>query len=146
MSLKVLVYSRQEISESKFNDDNIDSYPDDYFIGVNATGYIHKHPYFAKDHQRVMNVYFDDVEEDQLKHDTVFDIFFEAKACTEEQATGLKNFIQKIPDDATLHVYCTKGKSRSPAIAKYVAETRKVSNELSFSNFNKHVYNLLCQI
>jgi len=146
MAIKVYVYSRQELVNSKFEDNNLETYPNDYFICINATGYIDSIPYFKNKNSRVLNLYFDDVEKDQKKYDEEFNLTFYAKACTEKQSSKIKEFIKNIPNNSSLHIHCTKGKSRSPAIAKYVTETRKVSNELSFSNFNKHVYNLLCQI
>ena len=70
---------------------------------------------------------------------------YRAIACTVEQAREIKNFVDEIPSDAILHIYCTKGKSRSPAIAKYVTEYRN-NTHFEIDHYNKHVYNLLCSI
>ena len=145
MTVNVIVHSRQDLAESQYNDDNLESFPNDYFICINASGFVHKVPHFKKLHDRVLNCYFDDVEQDYLKHDEEFNIDFHAKACTYDQAVQIKKFIDTVPEGATLHVSCTKGKSRSPAIAKFINETKnKICVEVE--NYNKHVYKLLCQI
>jgi len=146
MPLKVKIYSREEIELSKFNDRTINLYPNEYFVGINATGYVHKTPHFKNAHDRVLNLYFDDVLEDRIKHDKVFDITFHARAFTEIQAKELKEFINAIPDDATLNIYCTKGKSRSPAVAKFVNEQRNTRSSSTLEYYNKHVYDLLCKV
>lgn len=135
----VLVYSKNEFRLAGFNDDNLDQFPDDYFICVNATGFVDSIPHFKQSHPNVLNCYFDDTDRDTIKHDDDFDISYEAKALTENQAKEIKNFISSIPPNARLHVYCTKGKSRSPAIAKFAGKT-------DIERYNTHVYNLLCSI
>lgn len=131
---------------TEFNDSNVDQYPNDYFICVHATGWIHGIPYFKQPHKNVLNLVFDDVEKDKKKwiHEYV-PISYNAKACTIEQAIDLKKFIDNIPNSATVYVYCAKGKSRSPAIAKFIEEYRN-NNEFIYDGYNAHVYNLLKSI
>jgi predicted protein tyrosine phosphatase len=133
------VYSKNEFENTKFNDENLEQYPNDYFICINATGFVHSIPHFKKEHSQVLNCYFDDTEQDINKYDDIFKVTFEAKALTSSQATTIKHFINAIPSSATLHIYCPKGKSRSTAVAKFAGKA-------DVNTYNKHVYNLLCSI
>ena len=143
MTVKVLVYSLKEFTETtKFTDDNLEQFPLDYFICINASGFIHSTPYFKKDHPSVLNLFFDDVDHDHTKFDIVFNMSFPAKACKDEQAKQIVEFVNRIPDSATVHVYCTKGKSRSPAVAMYVEEVKN-NNAVKFDTYNEYVFNLL---
>jgi predicted protein tyrosine phosphatase len=140
--LDVTVYSKKEFEETEFTDDTIDKFSKDYFICINATGHVHSIPHFKKPHPRVINCYFDDVEYDQVKFDTIFKLNFNALACTVLQATEIKTFIDTIPDSSSLHIYCSKGKSRSPAIAKFVEEYKN-KKIVEYENHNRHVYETL---
>lgn len=137
--ININVYSKEQFENANFYDDNVDNFPNDYFICINATGYVHSVPHFKKDHPRVLNCYFDDTESDVTKFDNIFNVSFEAKALTEEQAIIIKNFINKVPQGSTLHIYCPKGKSRSTAVAKFAGKEDIVT-------YNQHVYKLLCSI
>lgn len=139
MAINVKVYSKKDFEQTIFNDNTVNQYPLDYFICINATGFVHSIPHFKIEHPNVLNCYFDDTEVDTVKFDTIFNISFDARACTVGQATEIKQFINRIPKDATLHIYCSKGKSRSTAVAKFAGKDDIV-------NYNKHVYNLLCSI
>lgn len=143
MAVNVRVYSLKEFTETaEFTDDNVEQFPLDYFICINASGFIHSTPYFKKDHATVLNLYFDDVDRDHTKFDIVFNMSFPAKACTVEQAESIVSFVNSIPDGATVHIYCTKGKSRSPAVAMYVEEVKN-NNTIKFDTYNEYVFNLL---
>lgn len=143
--INVKVYSKDVFeSTTLVNDITVKDSPD-YFICVNSSGYIHSIPYFKDSHQNVLNCFFDDVNSDQAKFDVIFNIEFSAKACTQDQALEIKNFVDNIPDNSTLHIYCAKGKSRSTAIAKFVHEYKnKIDSDIT--QYNDHVYNLLCSI
>lgn len=125
MSIQIIVYSRDKFStNTPCNDNNVSEFINDYFICINATGNIHSEPFFKKDHSNVLNMYFDDVVEDTVKYFGPTDSEFKcyAKACTVSQAKQMYEFIGSIADNSRLHIYCTKGKSRSVAVAKYVNE------------------------
>lgn len=143
--INVKVYSKDVFESTALVDDITVKNSPDYFICVNASGYIHSIPYFKDSHQNVLNCFFDDVDSDQVKFDVIFNVEFGAKACTPEQALEIKNFVDTIPDDCTLHIYCAKGKSRSTAIAKFVHEYKN-NTESNITQYNLHVYNLLCSI
>jgi predicted protein tyrosine phosphatase len=67
---------------------------------------------------------------------------FNARACTLEQAVEIKNFIDVVPDKSTLHIYCSKGKSRSTAVSKFVEEYKN-NKTVEYENYNQHVYTIL---
>jgi hypothetical protein len=145
--LTIQVYSRYGFEEvTTFTDQNLDEFPNEYFICIHATGWIHAIPYFKQPHKNVLNLVFDDVEKDRKKwiHEYV-PITYNAIACTENQAILMKRFIDNIPDNSTVHVYCAKGQSRSPAVAAFIEEHRNKNQHSKFHNYkyNQHVYNLL---
>ena len=146
MSIQVITYSLEDFtSMSMYNDGNVEDFVSDYFICVNATGNKHSIPYFKHSHYNVLNMYFDDVYIDCVKYygPTDSEYQFNAKACTNEQAKEMFDFISTLPTNIRLHIYCTKGKSRSVAIAKFCDEylNKTVSTR---TGHNGLVYDLLC--
>lgn len=120
----------------------------DYYICINATGWIHGIPYFKDLHPNVLNVCFDDVHQTGLKVVPWFNndqrVIY-AQACTESQALAIKQFISKIPDNSIVHIYCAKGKSRSKGVEVYINEC--YNNQVDdTSGINSNVYNLLKSI
>jgi predicted protein tyrosine phosphatase len=140
--IDVKVYSKKNFEEAGFTDNDADQLTNDFFICINATGYVHSTPHFTKSNPNILNCYFDDVEHDHVKFDTIFKMEFNARACTLEQAVEIKNFIDTVPDESTLHIYCSKGKSRSPAVAKFVEEYKN-NKTVDYENYNQHVYTIL---
>lgn len=140
--IDVKVYSKKNFEEAGFTDANVSQLANDFFICINATGHVHSTPHFTKSHHNILNCYFDDVEYDHVKFDTMFKMEFNARACTLDQAVEMKNFIDAVPDKSKLHIYCTKGKSRSPAVAKFV-EDYKNNKTVEYENYNQHVYAIL---
>jgi predicted protein tyrosine phosphatase len=140
--IDVRVYSKKNFEETAFTDTNVDQLSDEFFICINATGHVHSIPHFTKSKPNILNCYFDDVEHDHVKFDTIFKMEFNARACTLEQAVEIKNFIDAVPDNSKLHIYCSKGKSRSPAVAKFVEEYKN-NKTVEYENYNQHVYSML---
>lgn len=140
--IDIKVYSKKNFEETGFTDTNVSRLTDNFFICINATGHVHRTPHFTKSYPSILNCYFDDVEHDQVKFDTIFNIEFNARACTLEQAVEIKNFIDAVPDESKLHIYCSKGKSRSPAVAKFVEEYKN-NKTVEYENYNQHVYTIL---
>lgn len=143
-------YSRDDFKKMAeavgITDITVDNFPE-YFICINSTGWIHKIPYFNQEHNNVINLYFDDIYETGLKVIPWFNndkrIIY-AKACNKEQAILLKNFIKRIPDGSTIHVYCAKGKSRSKGVEMYIQE---MYNQIPASgSINSNVYDLLKEV
>jgi predicted protein tyrosine phosphatase len=92
----------------------------------------------------VINTYFDDTDIDRIK--TTENLVYYARACTIDQAIKIRNFIDTIPQDATVHIYCAKGQSRSPAVAKFIEEYKNSNTNNVYHNYNQHVYQLLRSI
>jgi hypothetical protein len=141
--MKIKIYDQEDFKKTtNYTDDNVDQYDDQFFICINSTGNIHAVPHFRKDHINVINTYFDDTEYDRIK--VSGDIVYYAKACTISQAKNIKKFIDTIPKHATVHIYCAKGKSRSPAVKKFIEDYKGLEKSF-YPSFNKHVYRILCQ-
>jgi predicted protein tyrosine phosphatase len=145
MYINVTTYSLKDFKNTIFNDTNVDDFNNDYFICINSSGGIHSVPHFNEEHKNVLNMYFDDVNEDTVKYygPTDSEFPFNAKACTNSQSKNIYNFIEKIPNNSKLHIYCTKGKSRSVAVAKFVNENINKIQYLT-EGHNTLVYELLC--
>jgi predicted protein tyrosine phosphatase len=140
--MKINVYNQDNFRiSSGFSDSNVDSFVDDYFICINSTGSYYSTPVFKINHPNVLNIYFDDTEKDKIK--IAGDIVYFATACTDKDAKIIKDFIDKIPDNSNIHVYCAKGKSRSTAVAKFIEEYKKINNKTQFKIYNLYIYNLL---
>ena len=138
----------REMSLRKINDTTVDQVIGEFFICLNATGWKHAEPFFKKPHPTVINLYFDDVEQDGPKEIQWFNNktkTIEAKAITIEQAIELKKFIENIPDKSTVHVHCAKGLSRSAAVEVYISETRN-NISLDLPGINPQVYKLLKEV
>ena len=117
----------------------------EYLIGIHSNGnWIHSEPVMA-DADNVLNLKFEDVEKTGLKAIKWYNNtqrIIHATACSDKQAKQIIYFVRKIPKNATLHVYCAKGQSRSVAVANYVK--KHYNNEtIDDSGHNKHVYSLL---
>lgn len=140
--LDIKLYSKELFKQViEVTDDTVEQ-SSDYFICVNSTGHIHGIPYFNQPHINVLNCTFDDTDHDHTKFDNIFNVEFSAKACTPEQAETIVKFIDTIPDGSVVHIYCAKGKSRSPAIAKFISERRN-NTDMETPSYNTHVYELL---
>lgn len=138
----------RQMSIKKINDQTVNNYFNNFFICLNSTGWKHAEPYFKEEHPNVINLYFDDVEQDGLKEIQWFNNTtktIHAKAITAEQASELKKFIEVIPDSSILHIYCAKGKSRSAAVECYASEVRN-NIVLDLPGMNPRVYKLLKDI
>ena len=147
MPITINKYSRAEIINTVFNDSTVDNYKNDYFICVNATGDMYAIPHFKLPHNNVLNIAFDDTDVDQYKSCPKGDeehIYF-SKACTVDQAIEIKKFIDNIPDNSNIHVYCAKGRSRSTAIANFIEEYRNKGDKI-YEFYNQYLYNLLLKV
>jgi predicted protein tyrosine phosphatase len=130
-----------------YNDNNVDSFEREYFICVHSNGWVHSISHFDMPHNNVLDIKFDDVDSDGTKHVQWFGGTMKeitVKKLTIGQAKEIVEFIDNVPDDATLHIYCAKGKSRSTAIAKFAEEYRN-NNTLDISH-NQYVYNMLKEV
>lgn len=138
---EIKIYPQFEFyNTTLFNDNNVEQFKHDFFICLNSSGNVHSIPHFKFNHFNVLNMYFDDTDVNRIK--VSGQIVYYAIACTKEQARVIKHFIDVIPEDSTIHIYCAKGKSRSPAVAKFIKEYKGLSSE-NYTTYNRHVYNLL---
>ena len=137
--MKVNVFSKEtfiKAMESRsITDETVETFGE-YFICIDSTGGPWAHRYFYRTHPNVIRLVFDDVAQDETKWGNDVQHYFDAKAMVSEQAAELVSFIKNIPDDSTINICCTKGKSRSVAIASFI------NNE---HHGNQHVLGLLRQ-
>jgi predicted protein tyrosine phosphatase len=127
-----------------FDDSNVENSLNNYFICINSSGHIYSVPHFKQRHPNVLNMYFDDTDRDKLK--VSGNIVYYARVCTREQAKEIKCFVDTIPQDAEVHVYCAKGKSRSTAVGKFVEDYLNLPFKTEYKSYNQFLYNLLCSI
>jgi len=122
------------------NDSSVnESFTDYAFISIHNTkdDYVYT---FKQDHENVINLTFDDVEEDIIKKS--------AFAMTENQAKILYEFMIKHSDKNTFLIHCTAGISRSGAVGTFIANYFNVDmNTFKLDNPyilpNSHVSKLL---
>lgn len=132
------------MEQQNITDQTVDS-SNDFYICLNSTGWIHSIPYFKEEHANVINLYFDDVESSGPKEIQWFGgetKIIDAIAMNERQAEQLVRFISTIPSDATLYVYCAKGKSRSRAVEDFILSIETNIDTISEGS-NQHVYKSL---
>lgn len=137
----------QFMNTTPYNDSNIDLFDKEYFICIHSNGWVHSLSHFDKPHNNVLDIRFDDVDSDGVKQVQWFGGTMKeiaVKKMTTIQAKEIVEFIDGIPNDATLHIYCAKGKSRSTAIAKFTEEYK--NNTFLDISHNQYVYNMLKEV
>lgn len=129
----VNVFSRKTFSKSLYN-------TLEYFICINSTGGEDSTSLLPMQATNVINLWFDDVEQDETKWGEEVKHWVHAQAISYSQANNLYSFLERIPEESTLNVYCSKGVSRSGAIAEFLKRERNAQvvskNEI---NPNKRV-------
>ena len=123
----VYVFSQPNFNKEcelmKLNDDNVNKEKDKAFISIigteNSLKYYLKEEdtkhYFKKNHKNVLNLEFDDVDENTEYEGYIL------MAITKEQAEKAVNFIENnIGKD--IYVHCRVGQSRSKAFYCFVAD------------------------
>ena len=124
MELKVLVYSHCEFDQlcyvNKWDDDNVEDLNSKAFISIIGTNecqkyYLEEEEYhwFKQNHNNVLNLEFDDIEEDINYNGHIF------KSMNEKDAEKIVNFIEN-NIGKTFYIHCRAGRSRSQAIFKYI--------------------------
>jgi len=106
----------------------------DYYICIDSTGGPGSEPYFNKFHPNVLNLSFDDVSEDQLNWGEDIKDYYRAVAPTITQMSYIKTFIDNAVGN--IHIHCTKGQSRSKAVADFI-------NKIESKQDSKYAYNLI---
>lgn len=127
----VKLFSRKTFDRSLYNSA-------EYFICINSTGGSDSVSLLPLQSDNIINLWFDDVEQDEYKWGEEVKHWVNAKAITYRQANELYTFLQKIPGDSTINVYCSKGVSRSGAVAEFL----KRENDATIISQNEIVPNL----
>lgn len=135
--MKIKIYSKdtfvKAMESRNINDSTVESFTE-FFICIDPTGGPDTEHYFKQLHNNVLNLKFDDCHVDETKWGNDIQAFYSAKAMIKEQADRIINFVKTIPEDVTINIHCTKGQSRSVAVASF----------LTGKNLgNQHVLNLL---
>lgn len=118
--MKVHILSKMEfdkiLMQNKITDENVESFDSVMFISIMDT--ICSLPaWFSENHDNVLNLRFDDVENDGEVSPTQKE---STKAFSEEQAKQLYEFIKKHREKETCIVHCMAGISRSGAVGTFV--------------------------
>lgn len=137
--MKTRVFSKETfikaMESSSITDASVDSIRE-YFICIDSSGGPYSTSYFLQEHPNVIQLVFDDCEQDETKWGVDINSYYDAKAMISEQAEDLIKFIRCIPEGSTVNIYCTKGQSRSIAVDAFI------NNQ---SAGNPHVLKLLRQ-
>jgi hypothetical protein len=133
----VNVFSRAQISHVTYNSS-------EYYICINSSGGPDSIPLFSFNSHNIINMWFDDVEYDQYRWGEDIKHWYSAKAITYQQANCLFSFIESIPINSVVNVYCSKGSSRSGAVAEFLKKEKlaRVISENTL-NPNKRVFAFL---
>lgn len=144
--MNVKCYSRKDFFDKISVTDETVGTSRDYYICINATANIHSVGYFKQNHKNVLDLKFDDVDKDMLKtYGPEENYICYALACTEKQARQIVSFVEQIPEDAAVHIYCTKGQSRSVAVVNFIEKFFNKSS-INIEGQNEHVFNLLKKV
>lgn len=145
--IKVKTYSlneiRKYIEDNEINDNTVNGRPE-YFISISNSAGPEYVELFHNDHHNVLELHFEDVEEDGYK--TLNSLTQQGRvwcnAMSKKQADEVVKFVSRIPKGRMLHIHCEQGLSRSVAIADVINELindQHVDNPKS----NKHVKQML---
>lgn len=124
---KVYVFSHREFDETMqkngLTSNNVGERYDDAFISINSTDgvqadYFEKPQihYFDGKSDNVLNMEFDDIENDQLEHEGV--LFY---GITKIQAKRIVDFIEN-HKGKNFYIHCKAGKSRSQGVCRYILD------------------------
>ena len=117
------------MQEHNINDSNVENFNTVFFISINdtSTSLYYKESWFNQDHDNVMTLYFDDVENENETSPT------NSGKCvpfSKSMAKKLHNFILKNLDKEQCLIHCIAGISRSAAVGLFISD-------LVGNNYNK---------
>lgn len=124
--MRVRTFSRQLLRDYDYNSS-------EYYVCINSSGGQDSVPILQHNTSNILNVWFDDVEQDIFKWGDGVQHWVDAKAITFSQANNILQFIKTIPNDATVNVQCSAGVSRSGAVAKFLEQEFDAVLDLSIS-------------
>lgn len=129
--MRVHIFGKREFDklmiENNITDENVESRDSIFFISITDTPELlsklgfnedRNNHYFKEDHENVINLDFDDVENDGESSPTKKDR--DTRAFSEKQAKRLYEFIKQHKDKETCIVHCMAGISRSGAVGSFV--------------------------
>lgn len=103
------------LKKSGVTDDNIHERSDLFLISINDTRGTPEVPYFKYQHQNVLTIFFDDVEED-IEHGK----YGKIEAFSYGQARQILHFVQANAHRKKCLVHCAAGISRSGAVGTFI--------------------------
>jgi predicted protein tyrosine phosphatase len=109
----VNLFSRKTFDKSVYSDN-------EFYVCINSSGGDDSITLIPMQKPNIINLWFDDVEQDQRKWGEEVGHWVDAKAITYAQADNLYNFLKNISNDSVINVYCSKGVSRSGAVAEFL--------------------------
>lgn len=130
--MKVLVLSQRQFDkimvDNNVNDNNVEKNAKIALISI--TGGFDKH-YFRINHKNVLNLEFDDIEEDIGKYKTM----------STEQGQQIISFLESIDKSSVVYllVHCAAGISRSGAVGTFANDYFKLDNDV-FKRDNPHIH------
>ena len=145
--IRLEVYSHRNFDEivkrMGLNDNNVEDKKDTAFISIIGTDeciktYLKedgtKH-YFNVNHSNVLNLEFDDLEEDMMWKGHQF------KTITQEQIGETLSFIDSCIKNGVTRIilHCRAGISRSRAIAEAIAQIYENEHEIDYSERNEYI-------
>lgn len=107
----------QIMEKEGVTNDSVETFVNSLFISIHGNYEEDEPPYFSKNYDNVLNLVFDDVEEDI--QDSGGRI---ARAFTREQAVELIKFIEDHKNRKYCIIHCGAGVSRSGAIGTFISD------------------------
>lgn len=117
MNKKIYVFSKQRFDnlmvQNRITDENIVD-KDIAIISIHSKFDLDstENPYFEKDTNNVLNLFFEDIENDTEEY----------KSFSIEQGNQVLGFIENNKDKSTFIIHCLAGRSRSGAIGQFICD------------------------
>lgn len=116
------------------SDDNIHERTDLFIISINDTRGTPEIPYFKKQHENVLTIFFDDVEKD-IEDEK----YGKIEAFSYGQAQQIIYFIKANKHRAKCLLHCAAGVSRSGAVGAFINDYF-LGDHVEFKKRNPHIY------
>lgn len=148
--MKPLILSWEEFAQEMCNrgirDSNAEEHKDICMVSIHCTPDVASpdvREFFKEDHDNVLRLYFDDIEEEVRE----FRTFghgesdpYKAYGITEEQAKKLYEFLEKHKERKECIVHCYAGISRSGAVGTFVHDSYSDETWEQFYSRNRHIH------
>jgi len=120
---EIIVYNKRMFDDlmliNNISDDNVEDRSTIMFISITDTDKFDESriPYFKSNHSNVLNLSFDDCENDGDPSPTQY---IGTKSFSEEQAKEVYDFIKNNEDKETFIIHCMAGISRSGGVGLFI--------------------------